>query len=118
MVPFRESQSSIMTYSSLQTKQIVQYQSGTILRQLAATGSLESQFMPTALLQTLSGADGLPLTAELAAGYRFPPWNQGFNPNLLMQLEAMTVSTTANREIGFTVDFSFDVAVRGLRNTQ
>lgn len=32
MIPFRESQSSIMTYSSLQTKQIVQYQSGTILR--------------------------------------------------------------------------------------
>ena len=43
------------------------------------------------------------------------PFDKSFNPNLLMMLE--NVNTPAVMQIKWTIDFEFDVAVRGLRAT-
>lgn len=124
---YYEPEGKITTYSSLMTKQIVQYQNGTANRSLAAASTVENTWLPTSLGRMLTLTDGevppnfINVSAwsreALMNGYRVTPFDKGFNPTLLMQLENMNPNPTGFA-LRWTIDFEFDISVRGLRNTE
>lgn len=84
-------------------------------RTLMPSGTLESQFLPTALLHVIDSdnVNSQWFIDQLGNGFRPAPFNTGFCPMLLLSLNSQPQG--AAREILFQVDWQFDIAVRGLR---
>lgn len=72
--------------------------------------------MSTALVDVLNEGNeaGNWFLDQLGHGFRPAPFNMGFCPTLLLDLRSQPLANAA-REIAFTVDWQFDIAVRGLR---
>jgi len=54
--------------------------------------------------------------SDLLQGFRPYPWNQGFNPDFMLQLESSTAAGAGGINIPINVDWEFHIQVRGLRN--
>lgn len=82
MLSFSEAPDEINSYSSLVSKQILQFQSGSLHRNLAASGPTEKMFFPTLyssyLLHAKDHAADNPMGIDILSGYQYGVAPHGF----------------------------------------
>lgn len=119
---FIEEKYNMSSYSSLITKALLQYQSGSMSRTLAAANMQDKFFFPTAYGDYLrTGAAGtveqFPDVKRYLNGLVNFTGATGFQPFLLMQINSNGIVYEDQKDVSITLDWEFEVYVRGLRTT-
>lgn len=87
------------------------YQSSSLSRSFSAVGPAETEWQSTNYANFLAQAGNLRdiIVADLNNGLRPYPFNQGFDPDFLLQLESSTPVDAGGLNIPINIDWEFHI---------